>query len=78
MQVLYLQGGQEVKKDNDAKHTKGMSPKAKTAFKNADKKMDKKPGLTRAEDNRLDAALAKDMKKKYPKVTGKKEEKKKK
>jgi hypothetical protein len=46
----------------DAKLMKGMSPKQKEAFKKGDKKMDaKKP--SKSADKRMDAALAKKVKK---------------
>jgi hypothetical protein len=49
-------------KKQDAKTMKGMTPKQKAAFEKADKKMDKKP-MSRKEDAKKDAALAKKVKK---------------
>jgi len=45
-------------KKQDAKTTKGMTPAQKAKFAKEDKKMDKKP-MSRAEDAKKDAALAK-------------------
>jgi hypothetical protein len=52
----------ESDKAQDAKVTKGMSPKQKAIFEKADKKMDKKKP-SRAEDEKMDKALAKKIKK---------------
>jgi phosphoribosyl 1,2-cyclic phosphodiesterase len=50
-------------KKQDAKVMKGMSPKQKSAFEKADKRMDaKKPSAK--EDAKMDKALAKKVKKK--------------
>jgi len=49
-------------KKQDAKVTKGMTPKQKAAWEKADKKMDAKP-MSRAQDAKKDAALAKKIKK---------------
>lgn len=54
----------------------GMSGLAKKAFKKGDAKMDRKPGLTARADERLDKALAKSVKRKYPVVVKKEEPKK--
>jgi hypothetical protein len=50
-------------KKQDAKVMKGMSPKQKSAFEKADKKMDAKKPSAKA-DMRMDKALAKKVKKK--------------
>jgi len=50
-------------KAQDAKAMKGMTPAQKAKFQKEDKKMDKKP-MSRAEDVKKDAALAKKVKKK--------------
>ena len=47
----------------DADTMKNMTPKQKAAFKKADKKMDKKKP-SRAMDEKMDAALARKIKKK--------------
>jgi hypothetical protein len=49
-------------KKQDAKLMKGMSPKQRSAFMKADKKMDSKP-LSRKQDTKLDRALAAKVKK---------------
>jgi hypothetical protein len=55
--------GKKADKKQDAAAMKGMSPKQKAKFKKADKKMDKKKPSP-AEDNKMDKALAKKIKKK--------------
>lgn len=53
-------------KKQDKKVTAGMTPKQKAAFHKADKKMDKKKP-SRAEDEKMDKALADKIKKKKKK-----------
>jgi hypothetical protein len=48
-------------KKQDAKVMKGMTPAQKAKFQKEDKKMDKKP-MSRKEDAKKDAALAKKVK----------------
>lgn len=48
-------------KKQDAKAMKGMTPAQKAKFKKADEKMDKKP-MSKKEDAKKDAALAKKIK----------------
>jgi hypothetical protein len=50
-------------KKQDAKVMRGMTDKQKAAFKRGDDKMDKKP-MSRAQDQKKDAALARRIKRK--------------
>jgi len=54
----------------DAKTMKGMTPKAKAAFKKADMSMDKKKPSAKA-DMKMDRVLASKVKKKFPMKRGK-------
>ena len=54
----------------DAKTMKGMTPKAKAAYKKADVAMDKKKPSVKA-DARMDRTLASKVKKQFPMKRGK-------
>ena len=57
-------------KKQDIKTMKGMSPKAKSAFKKGDIAMDKKKPSAKA-DLKMDRALASKVKKQFPMKRGK-------
>ncbi|NBW10060.1 MAG: hypothetical protein EBR82_18735 [Caulobacteraceae bacterium] len=57
--------GSKADEKADKKTMEGMSPKQKAAFKKADEKMDKK-NPSKKEDKKMDAALAKKVKKTVP------------
>jgi hypothetical protein len=62
-EVGYGKGAKSADKKQDAKVMKGMTPKQKSAFEKADKKMDAKKPSAKA-DMKMDKALAKKITKK--------------